>query len=74
MNGLLQAFDFRSSPYERPTQGWVCGHTASGTPCRLGPDRRGRCRATFECRPKQDGERWTCTRAPEAGVLMAGPK
>ncbi len=67
MRALLQAFDFRSSRYERPNQNWVCGHTARGQPCRVGPDRRGRCRASSECQPRLDGERWTCTRSPDAG-------
>ncbi len=67
MKAFLQKFDFRSSRYERPTQRWICGHISVGNPCQIGPDRRGRCQATYECRPKQDGQRWFCTRPPAAG-------
>lgn len=72
---LLQSFDFRKSPYSRPNQTWVCGRAAEGAPCRLGPDNRGRCRATGECMPRQDGARWTCTRPQSAGGPCAeGPR
>jgi len=74
VNKLLQRFDFRSSSYERPTQNWVCGHAAKGTPCRIGPDGRGRCRATYECNPRQEDHRWICTRPNGAGGKCAqGP-
>lgn len=66
MIGRLQRFDFRSSPYERPTQAWVCG-AAAGKECRVGPDGRGRCRATAECQPVRTGDRWVCTRPETAG-------
>jgi hypothetical protein len=66
-----------SHHYERPNQKWICGHAAEGSPCREGPDNRGRCRATAECAPaleKKPGEekgRWRCTRA--GGVCQNGP-
>lgn len=74
MRHFLQKFDFRSSAYERPTQQWVCGHAFDGQECRIGPDRRGRCRADYECEPKKDGDRWSCTRASSRGGTCAdGP-
>lgn len=63
----LQERSFRDSHYERPNQDWVCGHAASGCPCRIGPDVKGRCRASFECRPIQQDDRWICTRSDFAG-------
>ncbi|WP_070987700.1 cytochrome c3 family protein [Halofilum ochraceum] len=63
----LQTFAFNRSPYERPNQKWVCGRAAEGCPCRIGPDRRGRCRAGAECSPRSDGTRWVCTRPQSAG-------
>ena len=75
MRRLLQSFDFRRNSYERPNQNWICGNAGLGKSCRIGPDRRGRCRATFECTPRQDGDRWVCTRAPTAGGQCTdGPK
>ncbi len=71
----LQDFGFERSRYERPGQRWVCGHAADGRPCRSGPDPRGRCSAGFECRPLRRGDRWQCTRGPEAGgPCAAGPR
>jgi hypothetical protein len=73
MTRLLQSFDFRRSPYERPNQKWVCGHTDA--PCQAGPDQRGRCRATAECRPRADGNHWVCTRGKDSGGACAdGPR
>lgn len=63
----LQQFDFDKSAYERPTQPWVCGWSEEGRPCQIGPDRRGRCRATFHCQPIKKGDRWQCTRSPNYG-------
>ena len=69
MAEALQKFDFRSSAYQRPNQNWLCGHTADGCPCQIGPDERGNCRATFECNPIRlpQKDRWTCTRSVAAG-------
>lgn len=63
----LQTFRFNRSPYERPNQKWVCGRAAEGCPCRIGPDRRGRCRAVAECTPRGSGAGWACGRARSAG-------
>lgn len=71
----LQNFDFDESAYERPNQKWVCGHLASGRPCRIGPDGRGRCQATFECVPTKSGDTWSCRRPDSAGGPCAhGPR
>ena len=67
MTEQVQKFSYRDSTYLRPTQKWVCGHLAEGTPCQIGPDNGGNCRATSECQPRQDGSRWHCTRSQLAG-------
>ena len=70
----LQPTDPSSSAYERPTQPWICGHAAAGHACRLGPDRKGLCRATAECAPRRHGDRWECTRSQLAGgACETGP-
>jgi hypothetical protein len=70
----LQFFGHRVSGYDRPNEPWICGWAASGQPCRVGPDRRGRCQATFECQPRRNGDRWECTRPASAGGCCAeGP-
>ncbi len=72
---LAQNFDAQN--YARPNQNWICGHADEGNPCRLGPDARGRCRATAECKPlleTKPGERkgrWRCTRP--GGACESGP-
>lgn len=71
---ILQLFDFRSSPYTRTTQNWVCGRAAMGDPCRIGPDGRGVCQATAECQPARDEDRWLCTRPiSTGGACEEGP-
>lgn len=67
--------------YQRPAQKWVCGHAAEGKPCRIGPDHRGACRATYECTPRatepagHSGRRYRCTRPPEyGGPCRSGPR
>lgn len=83
MTFRLQQFGYRESPYERPNQKWVCGWTAEGNPCHVGPDGKGRCpaRAQAECTPRRGdpsrGEseaRFYCTR-PEVfgGTCDDGP-
>ncbi|MGI9508598.1 MAG: cytochrome c3 family protein [Geminicoccaceae bacterium] len=67
MKPRLQNFDHRSSPYERPVQSWVCGRSATGRPCALGPDRKGACRTLAECRPRRGQDGWLCSRAKSAG-------
>lgn len=71
----LQPFDFKSSPYERPNQPWVCGRKDCGEACALGPDAQGACSATAECQPRKIGDRWFCSR-PDArgGQCPAGPR
>ncbi len=70
----VQKFDYRSSPYHRPNQDWKCGRSAQGQACSLGPDKRGRCGAGPECRPRQDGDRWHCTRSElRGGRCATGP-
>lgn len=63
------------NPYERPNDRWVCGRAAEGRPCRIGPSRWGRCRATYECDPVKKGDRWHCTRPKHAGgPCVEGPR
>lgn len=77
MSERLPPLDFNGQNYSRPNQNWICGHACEGNPCRLGPDNKGRCRATAECKPvleTKPGEtkgRWRCTR-PE-GECESGP-
>jgi len=72
MSGPLPAPEFDAQNYARPNQNWTCGHAGEGKACRLGPDAKGRCRATAECKPALEtkpGEtkgRWRCTRPGEA--------
>ena len=83
MKRTLQDFGFRASEYERPTQKWVCGWAADGSPCRLGPSAEGRCKLKdhqgreypkSECVPKREKDRWQCTRAKSyGGVCTDGP-
>lgn len=63
----LQLFGHRVSAYDRPTEPWICGWAAIGEPCRVGPDRHGRCQATFECQPQRKQDRWECARPGTAG-------
>ncbi|HEY2082196.1 MAG TPA: hypothetical protein VGI88_05380 [Verrucomicrobiae bacterium] len=73
MKEQLPSPDFNKHQYERPNQNWICGHAAEGKPCRIGPDGKGHCRATFECQPALEikpGEskgRYKCTRPAEYG-------
>lgn len=77
MSDQLPAPDFDAQNYVRPNQNWICGHACEGNPCRPGPDARGRCRATAECKPALEtkpGEtkgRWRCTRP--GGACDSGP-
>ena len=78
MSQQLPAPGFNSLQYERPNLKWVCGKAADGRACRLGPDSRGGCRVTTECRPAYEtkpGEskgRYRCTRPAEYGGPCAG--
>ena len=77
MNGQLPSPDFDAQNYVRPNQDWICGRACEGRPCRTGPDSKGRCCATAECKPMleiQPGEtkgRWRCTRS--SGPCESGP-
>ena len=63
----LQQFEQDRSGYERPNLKWICGHADSGKPCAIGPDGKGHCQAIAECKPRREGDRWTCTRSPRHG-------
>ena len=63
----LQRFDFKFSRYQRPNQDWECGSADACAACPLGPDAAGKCRATCECAPRKEGDRWYCTRADSRG-------
>lgn len=73
MKEQLPPPDFDANRYERPNQNWICGHASQGHPCRVGPDNKGRCRATFECQPLlelKEGQtigRYRCTRSAQHG-------
>lgn len=73
MKEQLPAPDFNSLQYSRPNLNWLCGRDCEGKACRIGPDAKGRCRATAECQPALEikpGEakgRYRCTRTPEHG-------
>jgi len=73
MKDQLPTPDFNSNQYARPNQDWECGWACDGKPCRIGPDPKGHCRATFECKPAlelREGEtkgRFRCTRPKEFG-------
>jgi hypothetical protein len=77
MSEQLPSPNFDPENYARPNQNWICGHAGEGQPCRLGPDDKGRCRATVECKPVLEtkaGEtkgRWRCTRP--GGACESGP-
>jgi hypothetical protein len=77
MSEQLPAPDFDAQNYARPNLSWTCGRACEGKACPLGPDARGNCRATAECKPilkTKPGEtkgRWVCTR--QGGECEAGP-
>ncbi|MEY4918394.1 MAG: hypothetical protein RL616_2307 [Verrucomicrobiota bacterium] len=77
MSEQLPAPDFDAQNYARPNQNYICGHACEGKSCRQGPDAKGRCGATAECKPVlkiKPGEtkgRWICTRS--GGECEFGP-
>ncbi len=77
MSDKLPAPDFDAHNYARPNLNWTCGHACEGKACPLGPDAKGNCRATSECKPvlkTKPGEtkgRWACTR--QGGECESGP-
>jgi hypothetical protein len=74
MQKPLDPLGFKQNRYERPNQEWICGRAAEGTPCPLGPDKHGHCRATGQCIPAQKDDRWFCTRSEaDGGKCEEGP-
>ena len=77
MSEQLPAPDFDAQNYARPNQNYICGRACEGNACRQGPDAKGHCRATAECKPVlklKEGEakgRWHCTRT--GGECESGP-
>jgi hypothetical protein len=77
MSEQLPAPDFDAQNYARPNQNYICGHACEDKACRKGPDAKGRCGATAECKPVlkiKEGEkkgRWVCTRS--GGECESGP-
>ncbi len=77
MSEQLPAPRFDAQQYARPNQNWICGRACEGNACRQGPDTKGRCCATAECKPLlkiNPGEtkgRWVCTRT--GGECESGP-
>ena len=77
MSEQLPAPDFDAQNYARPNQNYICGRACEGNACRQGPDAKGRCCATAECKPvlkTKEGEtkgRWVCTRP--SGECANGP-
>ena len=62
------------SSYERPGMPWICGHSADGEPCPLGPSRLGVCGATSDCEPQLIEDRWVCNRpSHRGGPCATGP-
>ena len=74
MRRWLQEFSFKKSFYERPNQKWICGRACLDQKCAIGPDAKGHCSATAECRPLRKGDRWHCTRPGlQGGPCPQGP-
>lgn len=74
MAKILQKFDYQESFYQRPNQEWRCGLTPEGKPCHIGPNSRGHCQATYECRPARQNDRWKCTKSMlGGGACEPGP-
>ena len=75
MSREIQQRGIQQSGYERPNDEWICGWTRDGTPCPLGPDRKGNCVVTHECTPYRKGDRWLCARASAfGGACENGPR
>jgi len=68
-----KVYDFDINQYERPNRNWLCGRSAEGIPCPLGPSLGGRCRAG--CQPYKDGDRFYCGNATMLeGKCDQGPR
>lgn len=60
--------------FGRSDDKWICGRSAAGHACPLGPDQRGGCQATFECVPAKTAQGWRCRRpASRGGPCSEGP-
>lgn len=71
---LLRAFKLRRRAHEGTSQKWICGRLRSGKACRVGPTRRGKCQATYECVPAEIDGTWRCRRsASNGGQCQEGP-
>jgi hypothetical protein len=71
---LIKNFRFKSHTYATPNQPWMCGNREN--PCELGPNPKGKCAVTFECRPVKKGDRWICNRArrgSDKAACSSGP-
>jgi len=74
MARFFQVPNFKRDDYQRPDQKWVCGRACDGKGCQFGPDGKGKCHTTGECRPVKNGDRWTCTRPDtHGGPCASGP-
>lgn len=74
MRRLLESFAFNRKVYNRPQDEWECGRAAEGCPCVFGPGAKGECRASSQCLPSRQGDRWNCTRpASLGGPCAQGP-
>ncbi len=71
-----EKFRHDASRYERPNQRYRCGRAAEwGDPCAFGPNAKGQCGGTSECRPAKVGDRYECRRPAYAGgPCHEGPK
>jgi hypothetical protein len=75
MRRLLQSIIHNRKRYDRPHDEWTCGRLAEGCPCICGPGTNGECRATSQCLPARQGDRWVCTRAISlGGACNPGPQ
>lgn len=69
-----QRFKLRKGAYKPPDAHWICGHQDPAKVCRSGPNRRGQCKAAFECLPAKTPEGWQCRRpASHGGPCETGP-
>lgn len=73
MSDAKEVYDFDVNEYERPNRKWICGRSAEGTPCPLGPSPSGQCGAV--CEPYKAGDRYYCGNATMlAGKCDQGPQ
>ncbi|HEY5226993.1 MAG TPA: hypothetical protein VIJ19_00560, partial [Opitutaceae bacterium] len=74
MARFFQIPNFKRDDYQRPDQKWTCGRACDGKGCQFGPDAKGQCHTTGECKPAKQGDRWVCTRPePHGGTCEKGP-